>query len=211
MDDVLQLEYGFYSDMLVECHERFGSVFDLPIIKNPYVEIKQHYLSGNVLDVGAGKTKPLLQFLESTMKGGSYYSMDTDQQGDFTYSKIEDIPSSTSFDLIVANQIFEHLSVNSSLAMIRDLSRLLSSGGKIIATVPNIAHPNRQHSNITHITPWGYNSLYMLFRHAGLSVLKIARYSKRHPKGIIEKTLSRYIARIYRMDWCDSIIIVAER
>lgn len=205
----MECEYGAYDKYLGECYSKFGGVLGLPIIKSPYTEILKRYRKGNVLDLGAGGKKPLFETLKDKLNGGKYYSLDTDPKGTFDFRSIDEVPADLKFDLITANQVFEHLTVDESLELLGEAATHLVEGGAVIATVPNIAHPNRQISNITHKTPWGHHSFYALFRMAGLEPEMIARYSKRLPRGIIEKILGYYMNRLYRMDYCDSILLTA--
>jgi len=208
-DKKRKFEYGFYHDCLKECFKKFGSIEDLPIINSPYKKISKLYSGGRVLDIGAGKEKPVQKSLN--LSDELYFSLDNDPCGEFDYDSVEEIHKDELFSLITANQVLEHLSVEDSISLVCDLAKHLKKGGYFIATVPNIQHPIRQQTNITHITAWDYKALYMLYKYADLEVIEIARYSKRHPQGIIEKTLAKYINRIYRIDWCDSILIVGEK
>ncbi len=201
--------YGFYSDCLKECIKKFGSIEDLPIINGPYKKISEIYSGGKVLDIGAGKEKPVQKCLN--LGDDLYFSLDNDPCVKFDYNSIEEIPEDELFSLITANQFFEHITVEDSINLVCDLARHLKEKGYFISTVPNIQHPIRQQTNITHITAWDYKALYMLYKYANLKVIEISRYSKRHPQGIIERTLAKYINRIYRIDWCDSILIVGEK
>ncbi len=206
-----KFQYGFYSDALKECYQKFGSIFELPIIKNAYTETCNFYSQGDILDLGAGHQKVLQNIIQPKMRNGKYYSLDNDPKGTFDFQNIDEIEQSRKFSFVVANQFFEHLTIEDSMDIFLKIAKLMQTNAKFIVTVPNISHPNRQISNIDHKTAWGYNSLYMLYKFADLQVLKIARYSKRHPKGIIEKIITRYVSRIYRMDWCDSIIIIGQK
>lgn len=210
--DVPKFEYGYYNRCLRESYEKFGSIFDLPIIDSAYEEARRAYAGGNVLDIGAGNAHALKQVLGGALLEGRYYSLDTDPQGQFDFSSVQEIPRDLTFSLIVANQVFEHLTIDMSLEVMAHAVVHLKPGGKLIATVPNNAHPTRFASNITHITYWGnHHSFYMLFRAAGLEVEKMARYSKRHPRGPIERLVARYVSRIYTMDWCDSLFAMATK
>jgi hypothetical protein len=211
MNAAVNFEYGDYVKCLKECYEKFGGILDLPIVGSPYEEIVKQYNRGNVLDLGAGGKKPLLACLKGKLTDGRYYSLDTDPQGKFDFRSIDEVPADLQFNLIVANQVFEHLTIDESFEMLEKAALHTTAGGKVIATVPNIVHPNRQISHITHKTPWGHNSFYALFSMCGLQPVKIARYSKRLPKGIIEKALAHYLNRLYRMDYCDSILLVATK
>lgn len=203
--------YSFYQDALAECEKKFGGLFEQPIIKNPYTEIANWYEKGNILDLGAGKHKPLFNNLKNKLTDGQYYTLDDDPDGTFDFNRIEDIPQNIKFSLVVANQFFEHLAVPDSLHVMTSVAPLLEEGAKIIITVPNISHPNRQISNLDHKTAWGYNSFYTAYRYANLEVVKVARYSKRHPQGFMEKLITKYVSQVYRMDWCDSILMIGQK
>jgi hypothetical protein len=209
MNNKNNFEYGFYFDCRKECFQKFGYIDDLPIIKGPYKKIAEIYQGGKVLDVGAGKEKPIQKCLK--LSDDLYFSLDNDPYGKFNYNSVEEIPNKELFSLITANQFFEHISLQDSIDLICKLSLHLGKNDYLISTVPNIQHPVRQRADITHITNWDYKALYMLYKYADLEVIEISRYSKRHPKGIVEKILSRYINRIYRIDWCDSVLIVGRK
>ncbi|MBN1493703.1 MAG: methyltransferase domain-containing protein [Candidatus Omnitrophica bacterium] len=202
-------DYGFYSDCLSECVNSFGALPDLPIIKSHFDKISKYYSGGNVLDLGCGKARVAQARLR--LSDEVYHSLDTDPCGTFTYRSVEEIPENKTFALVIANQVLEHLTLAESIKMVRVLQRHIKKGGYFIATVPNIAHPVRQHTNITHVTCWEYKALYALFKLCRFNVQEIARYSKRHPKGVIEKIVAYYVNRIYRIDWCDSILIVGQK
>lgn len=209
MNNKNNFEYGFYFDCRKECFQKFGSIDDLPIIKGPYKKIAEIYQGGKILDVGAGKEKPIQKCLK--LSDDLYFSLDNDPYGKFNYNSVEEIPNKELFSLITANQFFEHISLQDSIDLVCKLSLHLEKNDYLISTVPNIQHPVRQRADITHITNWDYKALYMLYKYADLEVIEILRYSKRRPKGIIEKILSRYINRIYRIDWCDSVLIVGRK
>lgn len=202
-----KFEYGYYNQCLRESFEKFGDILSLPITDGAYAEAKSHYAGGNILDIGAGNAHALKKTLGDSIKDGRYYSLDTDPLGIFDFATVQEIPEDLSFSLVVANQVFEHLSIDASLEVIAHAAAHLAPGGILIATVPNIAHPTRFMSNITHITYWGHHSFYMLFKAAGLEVDSMSRYSKRRPKGLIERIVVRYVGRVYRMDWCDSLMV----
>lgn len=204
------LEYNKYFSGLKECYENFGDLLKLPILP-VYETIVANYNYGNILDFGAGNDKLLFSFIKDKIKDGKYYSLDNDPSGSFDFSDLAQIPEGLKFDLIAANQVFEHLDVPTTVGVLSKLKNCLTNNGQLIITVPNIQHPNRQISNIFHITPWGYNSLYSVLSFCGFKVLQIGRYGKRYPRGPIEKILARVVSRIYRMDYCDSIIVICQK
>lgn len=202
------LAYGNYSLFQKECVDKFGSVFDLPIINEPYSKAISFYKEGNVLDLGAGHTKPLYKLMSSMLDKGSYYSLDNDPSSQFDFKNCSDIPIDLKFNFIFANQFFEHLSIDSSIQLALQLCPYLNHKGVFLLTIPNIHHPNRFWGDITHVTHWNYSNIYALYKIMGIEVSGIYRYSKRQPRGVIEKLLAHHIGKIYRMDWCDSILMI---
>ena len=101
MSKTKNFEYGFYYDCRKECVQKFGSIEDLPIIKGPYEKIAEIYQSGKILDVGAGKEKPIQKYL--ILPGDLYFSLNNDPKGKFNYNSVEEIPINDLFSLITAN------------------------------------------------------------------------------------------------------------
>lgn len=209
MTDSTQLSWSRLMQWRSECYRRFGSVQDFPI-RSVQDELKSLLYSGcRALDVGAGAHKPFQNAV--TRVTTSYFSMDTDPNGDFDFRSFDEVPEDLSFDLIMANQVLEHLTVDDAFAMASAAFRSLASGGRILASVPNTAHPVRQR-DCTHITPWPANDLYSLLRSAGFRVDTMARYNK-FP--LTSNPLKRWVVRTvcqeFRVDWCDSILAVGSK
>ncbi len=192
-----------------ECHQRFGSILELPIC-NLGEELEA--LLGpkiRVLDVGAGAHKPLQTLVSRA--GASYYSMDQDPEGEFDFRSFADVPAELDFHLVVSNQVLEHLAAAPAFSLVKLIHSRLSPGGSLLATVPNAAHPVRQR-DCTHVTAWPMNDLYSLVKSSGLDVVSMARYSKfpltRNP---LKRWVVRTACEAFRMDWCDSLMIVAKK
>lgn len=193
-----------------EAHRRFGSVHDLPIVASAYERCRALYAEtgGPLLDVGAGVDQPLRGVLGAPAE--AYFSLDDDPTGEFTYHTAAEIPSGQRFGLIVANQFFEHLTIDGAYQILRTLAGHLAPGGRMVITVPNTAHPTRFWA-VTHVTPWDFMSLYALYELAGLACVEIARYNKTPgPQTEEEHRLVAMLARLYRIDWCDSILAVGK-
>jgi hypothetical protein len=202
--------YGFYTDAREECFKIFGSVFDLPITKDITTEFKALFSKDTtVLDVGAAKYKVLQKTFN--IAEDKYFTLDIDVDGDFSYHTPSDIPAEQKFDIMYANQLFEHLTIDQSVELVTSLSGHLADGGYFMAAVPNIFHPVRYWGDPTHVTFWDYKGLYMLMKYAGLKTVKIARYGKKQPEGFIETFVSKIVARLYRVDWCDSMLIIGQK
>ncbi len=193
-----------------EGFQKFGNIYRLPIIRSPYDYLSTTYQSGLVLDVGAGSDlyiKNLLHLDEKT-----YYSLDNDLSGAFNYHKTSDIPHGMQFEWIIMNQLIEHLTINQAVELLSELINFLHPDGRVLITTPNIFHPNRYWGDPTHVTPWGHNALYGLLTGVGYKVPQIYRYSKnRRPLDPFSWMIERIVRSLYRIDWCDSIMVIATK
>lgn len=203
-----------YSHMLnkrEECVRLFGTVFSLPVKSNPLNTLFDFMLpdtSGHMLDFGAG-SQSLKPFISASFPHLVYHSLDTDPESNCEWSDIADIPNNILFSLVCANQVLEHIPVDSLLQTISVISEKMQPHGLFYATVPNIAHPNRFRGDIDHRSYVGYKDLYYFCSSVGLKPLTIYKYSKRTPQGWLERFIAKKIEDIYRMDWADSIAILA--
>jgi len=192
-----------------ECYTRFGPVLNLPL--RSLVDELPGLLSFQcrVLDVGAGAHKPLQAVVERS--SAIYFTMDTDPNGTFDFRSFEDVPPETYFDIVVANKVLEHMPVGDAFEIVSKAFRHLSEGGRLIASVPNTAHPVRQW-DCTHVTPWPANDLYSLLRSAGFSVTSMSRFNK-FPltSNPVKRWVVNTVCREFRVDWCDSILAVGKK
>ena len=204
------MDYSVLSKGRREAFERFGTIHQLPISRSPYDYLKQVYRGGLLLDVGAGKELYVRQLLG--LDETQYASLDNDQSGAFTYTAVQDVPESALFDWMIVNQLLEHLTIDEAYHLLQQLQPHLRPGGQMIITVPNVFHPTRYWGDPTHVTHWSYAALYALGTAAGFKIQHIYRYSKnRGPRDPLTWVVERIIRRLYRIDWCDSIMIIAAR
>ena len=88
----------------------------------------------------------------------------------------------------------------------------MAEGAYLIISVPNVQHPVRWRGDPTHVTPWNYKDLYMLIRYVGLECVEIVRYNKfPGPTSFLDRLVCSIVDRIYRIDWCDSIVAVGRK
>jgi SAM-dependent methyltransferase len=192
-----------------EGYRRFGGILDLPIVR--FEPELRRLLGGasRVLDVGAGRDHPLRAKVEGSTE---YRSLDTDPIGEFDYATVADVPDGERFDLAVANQVLEHVTVPDAIEMVQGVAGVLAPGGRFAATVPNVSHPVRHWADATHVTAWGLWDFYGLFRLAGLEVESLARYGKQQLTWRpFRRLVVKVVAKEFRVDWCDSILIVGRR
>jgi trans-aconitate methyltransferase len=133
-----------------ECFRRYGSIHQTPVV-DISAELKR--LVGqatSVLDFGAGVELPLRAIVDETKT--RYRSLDSDPEGTFDFSDISDVPHDEHFDLVVANQVMEHIPLADDLAIVRAIADRLSPGGRLAITVPSASHPVRHWADVTHVT-----------------------------------------------------------
>lgn len=210
MSEEASVSWSGLTSWRAECHQRFGALHDFPVVD---ISKELRRLTGEasfLLDVGAGRDHPLTRQVDMT--GIDYRSLDTDPDGEFDFTDVAEIPPDLRFDLAVANQVLEHVSVDHALEIVRGVARVLAPGGRFAATVPNASHPVRQWADATHVTAWGVFDFYGLFRTCGLEVELIGRYGKKRlPIHPWRRLLVKTVAREFRVDWCDSILVVSKR
>jgi hypothetical protein len=193
--------------------QRYGSVFSLPVSEEPYTYLRNTYFSqfrgGRVLDFGCGFQKPLQKVLG--IDETCYHSCDSDPRGLFSFKEVSDIPQGNEYDIIAANQVFEHLSFMEGIHTACNLARHVAPGGIMQIGVPNPQHPTRQMSNPTHITPWNYLNLCALLELGGLDPFYCARCNKVPGPRWYERPFVGMVSRVFRMDWCDTVYAVGRR
>ncbi|VAX23732.1 hypothetical protein MNBD_NITROSPINAE02-1775 [hydrothermal vent metagenome] len=205
-----------YDDIFSLCDKafgRYGGILDLPVARQPYEyireEYKKNYPGGKVLDFGCGAKKPLRRF--AGIPDDLYYSCDEDQSAQYSYDKPSGIPDDHLFDIIFANQVFEHLQFDNCISTAKILSGHLKPGGIFLISVPNTSHPVRFLSSPFHITPLNHMYIYAIMEIAGLDPSYCARYNKKPaPKWYIRPMIN-VICRTFRIDWCDSVFVIGRR
>src|SRR4051812_32680057 len=115
-----------------ECYDRYGSIHDMPIVDVSRELTRLVGSARNVLDFGAGTDKPLRARIPD---GAGYWSLDPDPEGDFDFTALSDVPADQRFDLVVADQVLEHLQLADAVDVARGIAGVLEPGGRFVATV----------------------------------------------------------------------------
>lgn len=204
------IPYDRFFSLTKEGFLRYGNIFDLPVTEGPYSflarEYQEKYHNCAVLDFGCGASRVLQEVLGISDR--LYFACDTDPTAQVSFRNLADIPDDMQFQVVVANQVLEHLSFADCIQTVIGLARLVAPGGILLLSVPNPQHPTRHLSNPTHITPLNYLNLYALLKLAGLETTHCARCNKVPGPKWYEWPFVAMVSRVFRMDWCDTVYAV---
>jgi hypothetical protein len=203
-------KYDHHTRWREECGERFGTVFDLPVLK-PIREIRRLVANTplSVLDFGAGKKQSAREIYR--IPSDRYQALDSDLEYKSSYKSLDDIKKDMRFGLVIMDQVIEHVSVNECYSLISRLSESLTPQGFVSITVPNMAHPVRYWADCDHMTPWSFYDIYGLLRNNSLEVRKIGRFNKFSLGfGPLNHLFARKMRKVFRIDWCDSIWVLGQ-
>jgi SAM-dependent methyltransferase len=212
-DDCCSVPYDRFLRFRKEAVARHGELLELPVRGSAHGCLRMLYVreypGGRVLDFGCGANKPLQQVLG--IDDDRYHTCDSDAAGAFTYAAADEISEDETYDMVAANQVFEHLEFEEGVRTARRLARHVAPGGIFEIDVPNPQHPTRQWADPTHRTPWNYPSVYALLALGGLDPFICARTGKVLGIPWWQRPLVNTMCRVFRMDWCDTVYVVARR
>lgn len=120
------------------------------------------------------------------------------------------------FDLVLASNVIEHFEPDAAAALIGDLTRLLRSGGRLIAIQPNFRYAYRHYyDDYTHRSTFTHVSLPNLMRSHGLRVLKVEPrflpYSMRESRLPVSPWLVRAYLRSPFRPRAGQMLIIAQK
>lgn len=142
------------------------------------------YISGKVLDVGAGEINRYSDHFNYT----EYVRMDI-RHGDKVdlVGSADNIPSSDNiFDSVVCTQVFEHLEFPEKSA--KEIYRVLKPGGFVLITVPQMNELHEEPYDFFRYTKYGLQSLFMS---VGFKVIEV------EPRGGFFSTCAQMKIRYY--------------
>jgi SAM-dependent methyltransferase len=191
-------------------HDQYRDLWSLKLVRKGFPYALGYLKEGErVLDIGAFN-----RHLEGKIKKyyprAVYKSLDIDPTYPHDYSSFEKIKGN--FDVVFLFEVIEHLGLEEGRATVRNIYRILSQGGRVILTTPNMHTPGQYWRDITHLTPYHYEELGALFLSEGFEIVEICRILrgslfKFYLKGYIFSPLFHFLG----IDFSDSIILVARK
>ena len=109
--------YAEHVTLRKECGQKFGAIHELKLIKpNRLIQKILETSSEGVLDFGSGVDHHHKS--EYQIPDDRYFSLDSDSSGAFDYRSLEEIPFGQKFDLVIMNQVIEHIQFDDCVEVI---------------------------------------------------------------------------------------------
>jgi SAM-dependent methyltransferase len=191
-------------------HRRYPTVWSLTTVpRASWMLLKIIRPGMRILEVGAADRR-MERRIRAVSPDIVYKSMDIDRGLTHDYYSLDDVHEQ--FDLIVLFEIIEHLDLSDAVKMLTRLRELMSDGGRVIISTPNIYHPHRYWQKATHKTPFSYSELAGIMMERGYEIVTIHRAYKAPFITYCARMSFFYpFHRILDVDFAESIIIVAQK
>ncbi|MEW6683055.1 MAG: class I SAM-dependent methyltransferase [Nitrospirota bacterium] len=189
----------------VEARGRLGDIWDLPIVKRYFDRITANLAThSRVLEVGAG-SRGLAARLSGPFPQVVYRSMDIDRTHDHDYYDLAAITER--FDAIVLVEVIEHLALSDGIDLLDRLKGLLTPGGTIILTTPNVLHPTRYWGDCTHKTFYRYDEIAGILEGLGYRDVRVSRvYNAPFLQRWLRLHVGVYLHRYLDIDFAPTIV-----
>lgn len=186
---------------------RWPRIWSLPVIPRSMRYAAARIEAGaSVLDIGSSTGR----FGEQVGSGTRYRTLDVDPQVDADFRSIDEVPDA-SVDAVVCFEMIEHVDLETAIAIVRGIARVLRPGGRVYMSTPNVHHPWSYLRAATHVTPWCYDELGGLLAYAGLEVADLFRCHKDSLLKALVRRLAYPLHRLLDIDYAKSLLAVARR
>lgn len=179
-----------------------------PQVQLYFSQLPNH--QAKILDVGAGEQN-LKDAIKQRNIDAQYYSMDTSTNSGqlYNYQNIESI--SGTYDLIVMQEVIEHLDLETGLQYLKKAYDMLNPNGFLVVTVPNMFRPVQFFTGFSHITHYPLPDLYGILRAIGFKGEAILRRIEIKPRGLSFKdkimiSLRKIIYKIMGFDYAHGVM-----
>jgi hypothetical protein len=164
-----------------------------------------------ILDIGAGDLKLKHKFQQAGYTG-TYHTQDIGTEFKYDYQNLDAIEQQ--YSAIICSDVIEHLTLTEGLALIHQLSTLLTPDGAIVIQTPNArCIRNPLMSDMTHLHCYNLPDLWAYLTCMGLRVEGFRVVFEADNQSLVKRVqtaISRYIiTRMLGLDYADNIILFA--
>jgi SAM-dependent methyltransferase len=191
-------------------HQKYHDIWDLKIVRKRLPFILRYLKDGEtVLEIGA-YNRALGERIKKYYPHILYKSMDIDPTYSHDYSSLEEIREK--FDMVLLFEVIEHLDLNEGMEMISKIYQILSRGGRVIMSTPNIYTPGKYWEDASHRTAYHYEELGGILLAQGFHINAMYRnYSDAFHRYLFRVYVMAPLHRYLGIDFAKSIIIIAEK
>ncbi len=191
-------------------HQRYPDLWNLKLVRKGFPYLLGYLREGErVLDIGAFD-RHLEADLRKHYPRMVYKSLDVDPTYPHDYSSFEEIRET--FDIVFLTEVIEHLGLEEAREMVKKIYGILSQGGRVILTTPNMHTPGQFWKDITHLTPYYYEELGALFLSERFEIVEICRAFRRSlVKFYLKGYIFAFLFQFLGIDFSESIILVARK
>jgi predicted SAM-dependent methyltransferase len=170
----------------------------------------KHIRDGDkLLDIGASNRR-----LEPRIKAHypkvAYKSLDIDRRQAHDFYSLDEVDET--FDVVFLFEVIEHLELEEGMEMLGKIYALLSEGGRLILTTPNVFNPSRFWRDATHRVAYCYDELGGILLGRGFRIVSMYRtYNDAFHRFLFRVHIMAPLHRYLGIDFAKSILIVAEK
>ena len=193
-----------------QIHRRYPEIWDLKILRKRFpLMVKTIQDSEKVLDIGASD-RNLQERLRRHFPKLIYKSMDIDREQFHDFYSMEEIQES--FDVVFLFEVIEHLGLEEGIRLLKKSYDLLSEGGRLILTTPNVFNPGRFWRDATHKVAYCYDELGGLLLAQGFQIRAMYRtYNDAFHRYLFRLYVMASLHRYLGIDFAKSILVIAEK
>jgi SAM-dependent methyltransferase len=193
-----------------QIHRRYPEIWDLKILRKRFpLMVKTIQDSEKVLDIGASD-RNLQERLRRHFPKLIYKSMDIDREQFHDFYSLEEIQES--FDVVFLFEVIEHLGLEEGIRLLKKSYDLLSEGGRLILTTPNVFNPGRFWRDATHKVAYCYDELGGLLLAQGFQIRAMYRtYNDAFHRYLFRLYVMASLHRYLGIDFAKSILVIAEK
>jgi len=209
LTDQAALSWDHFHHYRNNVRKQFPDFWKVRVIKKPLEILREEICPDQrVLDVGAGN-REIGEKIKEALSIAHYQSMDVDRSQFHDYYAFDAIEDS--FDVVLLFEVIEHLELKEGIDLIKAIYSLLSPGGKLFLTTPNLYHPHR-YWDCHHKTPYRYDAIGALLLANGLDIKAFYRvYNDAFIRRAFRIHIAAYLHRYLNVDFAPSILAVAQK
>ncbi len=190
-----------------EVNARYPSVFRLPSVRRAVHLARPHVRAGTrILEIGPGENHRGAR-LAAEVGGAASVSVDPDPEGRHDFEDITQ--AGDGFDLVLAFEVIEHLTVEDALNLMRAVRIRLRTGGTFVLSTPNVYCPGAYLRDCTHRTPFAFDELGGALTYTGFEIIGLHRVVQGNLVRRLKKALFSPLGQALGIDHAVSIAAVA--